>query len=242
MKHAIVARNIVDDPILDADAPEAELVARARQKNPRAVRLIIKRYNQRLFRVARSILRDDGEAEDALQDAYLSAFTHLDTFRGESQFGTWLARIVMNEAFGRLRRRHPTLELDVVMEDPKLAARIIPFPNAAPQIDPETQAAQREIRTLVERGIDTLPEIFRTVFVARVVEGMSVEETAEVLGILPETVKTRLHRARHLLRREMAQHIGTALGTAFPFAGARCERVTQQVLSRLGLEDSREPN
>jgi RNA polymerase sigma-70 factor (ECF subfamily) len=216
------------------DSPkEAELLTRARGKDRHAIRLIIQRHNQRLFRVARSIVRNDSDAEDVLQEAYCNAFASLDTFRGESQLGTWLARIVLNEALGRLRRQRPTMELTAVEENPDLAAQIIPFPNANPQLDPETTMAQREIRVLLERAIDALPDAFRTVLVARLIEGMSIEETAELFGVLPETVKTRLHRGRRLLKLEMEKHVGPLLGDAFPFAGRRCERLTETVLQRL---------
>jgi RNA polymerase sigma-70 factor (ECF subfamily) len=214
---------------------EPELVARARDGDAAAVRRIIRQHNQRLYRIARSILRDDGEAEDVLQDAYVRAFTNLGSFRGEARLGTWLARIVMNEALGRLRGRRPTVELNAMTESDAREAEIIPFPNADPQIDPETAVAQRELRALLERAIDELPESFRTVLVARLIEGMSVEETADFLGIVPETVKTRLHRARRLLRAAMEKHVGPAMGDAFPFAGRRCERVAESVIVRLGL-------
>jgi RNA polymerase sigma-70 factor (ECF subfamily) len=214
---------------------EAALVVRARQGDAAAVRLLIRQHNQRLYRIARSIVRDDGEAEDVLQEAYARAFTNLAAFRGEARLGTWLARIVMNEALGRLRGRRPTVELNTVIEDGAREAEIIPFPNANPELDPETAVAQRELRSLLERAIDELPDSFRTVLVARLIEGMSVEETAELLGIVPETVKTRLHRARRLLRDAMEKHMGPVMGDAFPFAGRRCERVTEQVLARLGL-------
>ena len=213
---------------------ETALVARARQGDAAAVRLLIRQHNQRLYRIARSIVRDDGEAEDVLQEAYARAFTNLAAFRGEARLGTWLARIVMNEALGRLRGRHPTVELNTAIEDAP-EAEIIPFPNANPELDPETAVAQRELRSLLERAIDELPNSFRTVLVARLIEGMSVEETAELLGIVPETVKTRLHRARRLLRDAMEKHMGPVIGDAFPFAGRRCERVAEQVLARLGL-------
>jgi RNA polymerase sigma-70 factor (ECF subfamily) len=213
---------------------EADLVARARRGNAVAIRLIIRQHNQRLYRIARSIVRDDGEAEDVLQDAYARAFANLAAFRGEARLGTWLARIVMNEALGRLRGRRATVSLTAVLEGAP-AAEIIPFPNADPQIDPETAVAQRELRALTERAIDELPEAFRTVLVARLIEGMSVEETAELIGIVPETVKTRLHRARRLLRDAMEKHMGPVIGDAFPFAGRRCERMTEKVLARLGL-------
>ncbi len=216
-------------------ADEPELIARARRGDAAAVRAIIRQHNQRLYRIARSILRDDGEAEDALQEAYARAFTSLATFRGEARLGTWLARIVMNEALGRLRRRRGTVALDAATEGAALDAQIIPFPNANPQLDPETAVAQRELRALLARAIDERPESFRTVLVARLIEGMSIEETAELFGILPETVKTRLHRARRLLRDAMEKHIGPAMGDAFPFAGRRCERLAEKVLARLGL-------
>lgn len=180
-------------------------------------------------------MRDDGEAEDALQEAYVRAFSNLHAFRGEARLGTWLARIVINEALACLRRRKPSMDIDLLDQNAVLNAQIIAFPNANRELDPETTMAQREIRALLERAIDELPEAFRGVLIARLVEGMSVEETAELFGILPQTVKTRLHRARALLKREMEKHIGPVLGDAFPFAGRRCERLTENVLVRLAL-------
>jgi RNA polymerase sigma-70 factor (ECF subfamily) len=214
---------------------QAELVARARSKDAGAIALILQQNNQRLYRIARSILRDDFEAEDALQDAYIRAFASLHLFRGESQLGTWLARIVMNEALGRLRRRRQTVEFDAFAKANKGSAEIIHFPGANPELDPETTMAQREIRALLEGAIDALPEAFRRVLVARLIEGMSIEETAELFAIRPETVKTRLHRARALLKEEMAKHVGPAMADSFPFAGRRCQRLTQAVLARLNL-------
>ena len=153
-----------------------------------------------------------------------------------SQLGTWLARIVMNEALGRLRRRKPTRRLSrPAPTRRRTSAEIIRFPLANPELDPETTMAQREIRALLERAIDALPEAFRTVLVARLIEGMSIEETAELLGIKPETVKTRLHRARASVKEEMEKQLGPALVDAFPFAGRRCERLTEAVLARLEL-------
>jgi RNA polymerase sigma-70 factor, ECF subfamily len=220
---------------------EADLVARACRGDAAAVRLLISRHNQRLYRIARSIVRDDGEAEDVLQEAYARAFTNLAAFRGEARLGTWLARIVMNEALGRLRGRRPTVALDAVIAAGAPEAEIIPFPNAHRELDPETAVAHRELRALLERAIDELPESFRTVLVARLIEGMSVEETAELLGIVPETVKTRLHRARRLLRDAMEKHIGPAMGDAFPFAGRRCERVAENVIARLERDPEKWP-
>jgi RNA polymerase sigma-70 factor (ECF subfamily) len=212
---------------------DADLLRRARARDREAIALIVQQHNQRLYRIARSILRDDDEAEDALQDAYFRAFSQLDGFRGEAQLSTWLARIVINEALGRKRRAQPVTQLaERALGQPP---QIIPFPSANFQPDPETAAAQRQIQGLLERAIDALPEAFRTVLVARVIEGMSVEETALLFDILPETVKTRLHRARRLLRHDLEKEIGAVLGGAFPFGGRRCSRIVARVLERLNL-------
>lgn len=216
-------------------ADEAELIERARRKDCAAIRVIIKQHNQRLYRIARSIVRNDSDAEDVLQEAYVRAFSGLDAFRGEARFSTWLARIVVNEALGCLRRRRPTVEIGFLAASSALTAQIIPFPNATHELDPETTMAQREIQSLLEQAIDKLPDAFREVLVARLIEGMSVEETAELFGILPQTVKTRLHRARALLKRQMEKQIGPVIGDAFPFAGRRCERLTDNVVALLAL-------
>jgi RNA polymerase sigma-70 factor (ECF subfamily) len=214
---------------------EAGLIARARQKDASAVRAIMSRYNRRLYRIARSVLRDDGEAEDAVQEAYLRAFGALATFRHESSLGTWLTRIVLNEALGRWRGRGPRLEqvTDAMLD--AQGARIISFPQSR-EADPERALAQRQIKQTLERAIDELPKNFRTVLVARVIEEMSVEDTAELLGLRPETVKTRLHRARKLLKLALEKQIGPVLTGAFPFAGRRCERMTDEVLRRLSSQ------
>jgi RNA polymerase sigma-70 factor (ECF subfamily) len=177
---------------------EAELVGRAVRRDETAVRAIIQKHNRRLYRVARSIQRDDAEAEDAQQDAYLNAYQCLESFRGDASLSTWLTRIVANEALQRLRRRRPTTQ--PTGEAHLDGAIVIPFPGSEQQSDdPERTMAKREICQLVEHAIDELPQDFRTVLVARVLEGMSVEETAQALDLKPETVKTRLHRARRLL-------------------------------------------
>ena len=222
-------------PAVDLAKDDDRLVERARQKDRAAIRLIIKQHNQRLYRIARSIVRNDSDAEDVLQEAYVRAFGALDRFRGEAQLSTWLARIVINEALGFIRRRRPTIDIALISMSPRLNAQVIPFPDANRVPDPETTMVQTEIHALLERAIDKLPSAFREVLVARLVEGMSVAETAELFKIPPQTVKTRLFRARALLRAETERHIGPALGDVFPFAGARCERLTQRVLSRLGL-------
>jgi RNA polymerase sigma-70 factor, ECF subfamily len=218
--------------------PDSALVDLVRAGNGGAFAAIMTRYNQRLFRIARGILRDDAEAEDVLQEAYTHAFAALPGFRGEAGLSTWLTRIVLNEAFGRIRRRRPTDGLDALDQAMQTGDfRVVMFPgvNAAP--DPEAAAARAQVRRLIELAIDDLPESFRLVFVMRDIEGMSIEETATDLDILPETVKTRLHRARRLLRRNLDDKLSTVLQDTFPFQGARCARLTQSVLTRLGLED-----
>jgi RNA polymerase sigma-70 factor (ECF subfamily) len=220
-------------PGISATGPDdAELVRRAISRDEAAVRAIIQANNRRLFRLARGILRNDAEAEDVVQETYVRAFTHLDQFRGDSSLSTWLSRIAINEALGRLRRQRRAAEWPVP-ENAGPQAQIIPFPLASTD-DPEKSMAQREIREVVEHAIDELPEPFRLVFITRVIEGMNVEETAEILGLKPETVKTRLHRARNLLRAHVERRIGPVVMEAFPFAGKRCERLTEAVLTRLG--------
>jgi RNA polymerase sigma-70 factor, ECF subfamily len=194
----------------------------------------MERHNRRLYRIARSILRNDSEAEDVVQEAYITAFTRLGGFRGDSSLATWLSRITMNEALGRLRRERPTVDLETFGAQ-RIEAQIIKFPQTVTSDDPERAMAQREILQLVERATDNLPEIFRIVFMTRVIEGMSTEDTANLLGLQPDTVKTRLHRARRLVRDELDKQIGPVLMDAFPFAGRRCERMTNAVLQRLTL-------
>ena len=223
---------IVSKPAVSAD--DAELVRRALARDDLAFRTIMERHNRRLYRVARGILRNDSEAEDAVQEAYVHAFTHLGGFRGESSLATWLARITMNEALGRLRKERPAANFES-FEAHRHEAQIIPFPHSMAADDPERTMAQREILRLVEQAADNLPESFRAVFVMRVIEGMSTEETASLLDLQPETVKTRLHRARQLMRERLDEQIGPLLMEAFPFAGRRCERLTSAVMQRLGF-------
>jgi RNA polymerase sigma-70 factor (ECF subfamily) len=216
-----------------AGAADTELVRRALARDETAVRAIIKAHNRRLYRLARGILRNDGEAEDVVQETYVRAFTHLKDFRGDSSLSTWLSRIAMNEALGRLRRQRPGVELSSLPQG-MLEAQVIQFPLMSAADDPEKSMAQREIQHVVEGAIDELPEPFRIVFITRVLEGMNVEETAEILDLKPETVKTRLHRARTMLRDNVEKKIGPVVMEAFPFAGRRCDRLTEAVLKRLG--------
>jgi RNA polymerase sigma-70 factor (ECF subfamily) len=212
---------------------EAELVAAARAGQEAAVRELTRIHNQRLFRVARAITADDAEAEDVVQEAYVKAFTKLDHYRGEAALGTWLVRIVINEARSRLRRRRPTVELSHMDEaQGPSGAQVIDFPGLRVS-DPEADAARSQMRGLLEGAVDALPEAFRTVFILREVEELSVEETADQLELKPETVRTRLHRARRLLRKALQAQLQSGLAAAYPFLGARCEAMTEKVVSRL---------
>lgn len=213
---------------------QTDLIARAVGKDETAIRAIIREHNRRLFRVARSIVRDDGEAEDVLQEAYVKAFAALGSFRADASLSTWLTRIVVNEALQRMRKRAPILADDILLQRLEHHDNVVPFPlSSGSPIDPERAVAQKQIAKLLERAIDTLPDEFRAVLVARVLEDMSIEETADLLGIKPETVKTRLFRARRLLKEELAEHLDPVLGDIFPFDGARCDRLTEAVIARL---------
>lgn len=219
---------------LNVDAmDEAELVRLARQGEAAAFRAIMQRSNRRLYRIARAVMNDDSEAEDVVQESYVRGLTALASFRGDSSLTTWLSRIVLNEAMGRLRRRRPTVDVDALVDRQPQQGDVIPFPLTSREPDPERAFAQRQIQALLETAIDELPDPFRTVLMARAVEGMSIEETAELFGLKPETVKTRLHRARQFLRDALEKQIGPVLTDAFPFDGRRCERMTQAVLARL---------
>ena len=210
---------------------DTELLAALRGGSASAYTVLMRRNNQRLYRLARGILRDDAEAEEAVQEGYVRAFTHLDGFKGEASLATWLARIVVNEALGRVRRRRPTVTLDAVMELSADAAPILV--RAEPT--PEQAMARLELRRAIEKAVDALPPAFRSVFVLRAIEQMSIEETAACLGIPGETVKTRLHRANKLLRQSLTAQFGGLLDGAFPFLGARCDRLIARVLERIGL-------
>jgi RNA polymerase sigma-70 factor, ECF subfamily len=213
---------------------ERALVALAQQGTAGAFRAIMARNNRRLFRVARSIMQDDSEAEDVVQEGYVRVFAGLAEFRGESSLATWLTRVILNEALGRVRRKRPTVELDILdAPGSSESARVILFPSGSGDGDPERAAARQEISRLIRRVVDDLPEPFRVVFMMRAVEEMSIEETALCLGLRPETVKTRLHRARRLLRDALDSRFASALADSFPFEGQRCARVADAVLARL---------
>jgi RNA polymerase sigma-70 factor (ECF subfamily) len=224
---------ILRDAQTTATSGEAAHIARAKAGDAAAARTLIQSNNRRIYRVARSILRDDSEAEDVVQETYMRAFTKLSTFREESGFSTWLTRIALNEAFERLRRRRLLPRLDETRSEVLDArSRVIPFPLLQTP-SPEADLGRRQVRDLLEAAIDKLPDPFRLVFILRDVEEMSIEETARYLSLKPQTVKTRLHRARRLLRETLDEQLTSAFTELFPFGGRRCQDMTNRVMSQL---------
>lgn len=214
---------------------EPALVGIARNGGENAIRLLIQRNNQRLFRVARGVLRNDAEAEDVVQETYVRAFTSLASFRGEAKFSTWLTTIALHEAFRRLHSRRDVAELQPSLDtalsaDPGLASL---FPLSLVPLPADSETGRTEMRIALEEAIDSLPQGFRIVFVLRDVEGLSIEETASQLSIRPETVKTRLHRARRLLRARIQERLAAGFADVFPFDGARCVDMADRVIARL---------
>jgi RNA polymerase sigma factor (sigma-70 family) len=226
---APLANIAIDYLALDDNA----LVELVRRGDRQAFRYIMKRSNQRLFRVARGVMNDDAEAEDVVQEAYVNAYEKLATFRGDATLLTWLTRVVLNEAYGRLRQRRRTVDVEQIETAQLDTGRVIAFPSRSTAEDPAAAAARGQIRQLVEHAIDELPEAFRIVFVMRELEDCTVAETAYALGLRAETVKTRLHRARRLLRAALQDTLSTTLCEAFPFLGPRCDHMTDSVMQRI---------
>ncbi len=216
------------------DLPDVDIARRIAAGDCDALRVMMRRYNQTLYRTARSILRDDAEAEDAVQEAYLLAYRAMGGFRGDAKLSTWLVRIVANEAIGRVRKRSlraEVVELNGQTEHEGEAAEITM--NEAWPEQPERAALRAETRRLIEAKIDLLPDSFRAVFVLRALEELTVEETAVCLSIPQATVRTRYFRARSLLREALAREIDISFEDAFTFAGERCDRIVARVLARL---------
>jgi RNA polymerase sigma-70 factor, ECF subfamily len=219
-------------PVASSDA---ELVAWVRAGDGRAFETIIRRYNRRLWRIARGIVKDETEAEDVVQEAYVRAFARLHQFEGPDGFASWIGTITANEALERLRRRGrgPAPWHDGPDRYPDDEQLVAMMTSNLP--DPERLAASSEIRRLLEDAIDSLPDGFRAVVMLREVEQLSTAETAAILAIRPETVKTRLHRGRALLQKVLGEKLTASAPAAFPFAGERCDRTVAKVLARLGV-------
>ncbi|HKC71091.1 MAG TPA: RNA polymerase sigma factor [Terriglobales bacterium] len=206
---------------------DEEVVARILAGETALFEIIMRRYNQRLYRVAHSILRNDGEAEDVMQDAYVRAYQHLHQFEGRAKFSTWLTRIAVHEALARAHRRNRIQELDA---EP-YGGYMNPLPATTP--DPEQQASDRELVALLQDAVLALPDNYRSVLMMRDIEEMSTTDTAQALDLTEENVKVRLHRARALLRRELFARAGAQRGNAFPFMGTRCDHMVDTVMRRI---------
>jgi RNA polymerase sigma-70 factor, ECF subfamily len=207
---------------------DEEVVERVKRGETALFEVLMRRYNQRLYRVTRSILGNDGEAEDVTQDAYVRSYTHLDQFDGRARFSTWLTKIAVHEALARLRNRQRLVEIDAASDSMEVRMNL---ESKGPS--PEQEVLTHTMRIVLESAVDSLPETYRSVFMLREVEGMTTAETAECLELSQESVKVRLHRARDLLRKNIYAQTGAATATAFQFLGARCDRMVATVFERI---------
>jgi RNA polymerase sigma-70 factor (ECF subfamily) len=215
---------------------DQEIVDRVKAGDTALYEIIMRRYNQRLYRVARAILRDDAESEDVMQDAYVRAYQHLDQFAGRAPFSTWLTRIAVHEALARLRSRRRNSQLGETEEDGDLLMNVV-----EPSPGPEDNASITEASQLLEAAVLALPEQYRHVLILRDVEDMSTAETAAALDLTEENVKVRLHRGRSMARNWLFSKVGAAAKSAFPFMGVRCDRVVAAVFARLAIEPGSVP-
>jgi RNA polymerase sigma-70 factor (ECF subfamily) len=212
---------------------DEEVVQRVRAGDTALFEVLVRRYNQRLYRVARAIVRNDAEAEDVMQDAYVRAFAHLDQFEARAPFAAWLTRIAVNEALARLRIQQ---RMQPLAEDGGEGK--ITMPADQHTMNPEEQTSNAELGRILEETLLSLPEQYRTVVMLRDVEEMTTAETAEVLGLTEENVKVRLHRGRAIMRENICDRVGTTAREAFPFLGARCDRMTALVMRRITASSS----
>ena len=215
-----------------AALPDEEIVRRVRAGDSALFEILMRRHNQRVYRVVRAVLKDEADVEDVMQQAYINAFTHLHQFEDRSQFSTWLIRIALHEAFGR-RRKMQRAETTTARNRSGVDDDRGEFMETltSPEADPERRAYAQELHRVLEAAVDTLPEGYRTVFMLRDIEGLSTSETGQGLGLGDEAVKTRLHRARAMIRRAVTARIGEVAPGAFQFHAPRCDRVVSAVLA-----------
>jgi RNA polymerase sigma-70 factor, ECF subfamily len=213
--------------------PDSEIVKRVCAGESALFEILMRRHNQRVYRAARAVVKDEAEVEDVMQQAYINAFTHLHQFEERSQFSTWLIRIALHEAFGRRRKMRRTESMTVNQSSLDEDRGELMDTIASPQADPERQAYAQELNRVLEAAVDTLPETYRTVFMLRDIEGLSTSETGEGLGLGEEAVKTRLHRARGMIRRAVTAQIGAVAAGSFQFHAPRCDRVVAAVFARI---------
>lgn len=215
-----------------ADLPDRDIVKRVLAGESALFEILMRRYNQRIYRAARAVLKNESEVEDVMQQAYINAFTHLHQFEDRAQLSTWLTRIALNEAFGRRRKMRTSQARWEGGPDAENPGELMNT-MTSPQPDPERQAYAQELHRVLEEAVDGLPDNYRTVFMLRDIEGLSTSETGEGLGLGDEAVKTRLHRARAMVRRAVTARIGYQAAGAFQFHAVRCDRVVAAVLARI---------
>jgi RNA polymerase sigma-70 factor, ECF subfamily len=209
---------------------DEQLVERVRRGETDLYELLMRRYNKRLYRVARSVLRNPGEAEDVVQEAFVRAYAHLDQFLGTAKFSTWLTKIAVYESLARLRQRNRISD-DSAHAGPEKPGVMDSLKSSMP--GPEEQVLEKQAVQILEDAVDGLPDNLRSVFMIREIEEMSTAETAECLGLTESAVKIRLHRARKLLRRQLYEQVGAVTGQAFRFLGVRCDRIVSGVMQRI---------
>ena len=229
---------VSDGASLPSALPDTEIVRRVRAGDSALFEILMRRHNQRVYRVVRAVVKDEADVEDVMKQAYINVFTHLHQFEERSKFSTWLIRIALHEAFGRRRKVQRSdsttarIRSDVNEERGELMDTL-----TSPQADPERQAYAQELHRVLEAAVDTLPDTYRTVFMLRDIEGLSTSETGEGLGLGEEAVKTRLHRARAMIRRAVTARIGEVATGAFQFHAPRCDRVVAAVLARVSQSE-----
>jgi RNA polymerase sigma-70 factor, ECF subfamily len=215
----------------DAALPDAEVVSRVCAGERALFEILMRRHNQRVYRVVRAVVKDEADVEDVMQQAYINAFTHLHQFEERSQFSTWLIRIALHEAFGRRKKLRLSESRERLQSNIDDDRGEVMDALTSPEPDPERQAYAGELHRVLEQAVDSLPDTYRTVFMLRDIEGLSTSETGEGLGLGEEAVKTRLHRARAMIRRSVTARIGEAAAGAFEFHAPRCDRVVSAVLA-----------
>jgi RNA polymerase sigma-70 factor (ECF subfamily) len=216
---------------LKSSLTDAEVVDRVRRGETALFEILMRRHNQRVYRVARAVVKDEAEAEDVMQQAYINAFVHLKQFEDRSQFSTWLTRIALHEALSRRRTRRPEQPVGGLADGESPGDDMESLSSSQP--DPERQAYAAELGRILEAAVDALPENYRAVFMLREIEGLSTTETASGLDLGEEAVKTRLHRARAMVRRTITDRLGSAASEAFQFHAVRCDRVVAGVLREI---------
>jgi RNA polymerase sigma-70 factor, ECF subfamily len=231
---AAATRQLVGESARNHPLTDEEVVERVLAGDTALFEVLMRRNNRRIYRVARAIVKDESEVEDVMQQAYVSAYTHLDQFAGAARFATWLTKIAVNEALARVRQSARLVEIDEDFEQGEERMKEL----ASDEPNPERQAARRELGGLLESSIDQLPHDHRTIFILREIEGLSTAETAECLGISEELVKVRLHRAKSRLREHIFARVGKTAAEAFQFYAPRCDRVVAAVFERIDMLDA----